>query len=129
MCFPSTTATLQVHLLTELPTTGSGKVLKTELRKRFMHTATATAAPTSAVDEQQKVQVAFGGMTAMKVAASIVSALGGEGSGFQQLYLDQQLKLADDAAYLLPLVDNSNFMEQVGKGKRGGARGGREGKG
>jgi hypothetical protein len=106
-------SSLQVHLLSELPTTGSGKVLKTELRKCFMP-RTATPAMISVPAEVEKETVAVPGMTALQVSACVMSALGGEGSGLQQLPLDQQQRLTADAAYLLPLVDSRDLEEQVG---------------
>lgn len=113
-----------VHIVNSMPTTGSGKILKTALRERFaavpLPTGSAAAKPAEAAVE---AHLAVPGISLLQLAATATAALSAAAVP-EQLQQQQQplpppqlsdpgLVLSADVTYVLPLVDGAAADLQV----------------
>jgi len=118
-----------VHVLDALPTTGSGKVLKRQLRDMLgsapataaaASTASAAAAPAAHGDGQPLVQLAVPGVSAEQLARAATALLG---AGAQLIALDGSgTQLDGTGCYVLPLTDALPLLQQLALALVGGAR-------
>eukprot|EP00883_Tetradesmus_obliquus_P011533 jgi/Sobl393_1/4315/SZX67650.1 len=102
-----------VHVVEAMPVTGSGKILKTELRQRFAaapHAAPAAAAAAAAAAADMQL-----GVPGVNLQGLVVLAADAAGPGrLQQLALAQpDLTLSPDVTYVLPLSDGVALGQQV----------------
>jgi hypothetical protein len=117
-----------VHVVDAMPVTGSGKILKTELRQRFAApphappTAAGTAIPAAAAAAAAAdMQL---GVPGINLQGLVVFAADAAGPGrLQQLPLAQpDLILSADVSYVLPLTDGVALGQQVQSAVVKGAR-------
>jgi acyl carrier protein len=111
-----------IHVVDAMPVTGSGKILKTELRQRFTaapHAAPAVAAAAAAAAAD--LQLGVPGVNLQGLVVLVADAVGP--GRLQQLPLVQpELLLSSDVSYVLPLSDGVALGQQAQSAVEKGAR-------
>lgn len=98
----------QIHLVDSLPVTGSGKILKTELKR--IYSAAVSPVSTAPADN---LHLSVSGISIQQLAASAAAA-GGPSAQLPVQQLSQPgLSLNPHATYVLPVVDGVDLQQQA----------------